>query len=443
MSFQANEALEQARRLDDEARAARIPRSFYHASFRALADCFVKFLGLDSARRIVVFVDDLDRCLPNSALEVLESMKLFFDLPGFVFVVGLDRKVVEQSIDVKYGREQWPTSLSTGVPAYTAADSTMRWRPDQNSGREQPAGANNIPAVSQIRGADYIKKIFQLPFTLAPVAIRQVDEFVDAMLRDAKLPADQEQSIRNTVLPHLRYVITDSGVNPREIKRYINAFTLALKVKPQLSPPVVLALQTLAFRRDWEPVQNALLAYRGVFTNALQRQLAGEVNAVRNLDPVLAVPDSFLSYISAGQPGDQLLTLSPDMLDEYIYSGEAIQSSYGPMLLDVIHGVANMRGSLAQLRSLPITSPERQQQMGSMISSLSSVKSSLASLSMFPARAASDSQLALESWLAKPPTADEAASGWADETDRLIGRLLRNLTELYQSGSLAKPTTFA
>jgi hypothetical protein len=48
-------------------------------------------------RRVVVYVDDLDRCLPPSALEVLESMKLFFDLDGFVCVVGLDQQVIEGS----------------------------------------------------------------------------------------------------------------------------------------------------------------------------------------------------------------------------------------------------------------------------------------------------------------------------------------------------------
>ena len=41
-----------------------------------------------TTRRFVVFIDDLDRCLPDKALQVLESMKLFFDLDGFVFVVG-------------------------------------------------------------------------------------------------------------------------------------------------------------------------------------------------------------------------------------------------------------------------------------------------------------------------------------------------------------------
>src|SRR5206468_10942273 len=90
LSFDANKALaaaEQSVRADAE---ARVPRSSYHASFRALQAAFEEFAGPDTDRRIVVFVDDLDRCLPESALQVLESMKLFFDLDGFVFVVGLD-----------------------------------------------------------------------------------------------------------------------------------------------------------------------------------------------------------------------------------------------------------------------------------------------------------------------------------------------------------------
>ena len=37
-------------------------------------------------RRIVIFIDDLDRCLPPEALAILESMKLFFDVEGCIFL---------------------------------------------------------------------------------------------------------------------------------------------------------------------------------------------------------------------------------------------------------------------------------------------------------------------------------------------------------------------
>ena len=41
---------------------------------------------------------------------------------------------------------------------------------------------------------------------------------------------------------------TSTGVNPREVKRYINAYTLQRKISPALDADVVLCLQTLAFR---------------------------------------------------------------------------------------------------------------------------------------------------------------------------------------------------
>ena len=52
--------------------------------------------------RVVIFVDDLDRCLPDKAVEVLEAIKLFLDVPGCIFVLGVDREVIEEGIKVRY-----------------------------------------------------------------------------------------------------------------------------------------------------------------------------------------------------------------------------------------------------------------------------------------------------------------------------------------------------
>lgn len=52
--------------------------------------------------RVIVFIDDLDRCMAANALEILESMKLFFDMEGFVFVVGLDQAVIERAVTARY-----------------------------------------------------------------------------------------------------------------------------------------------------------------------------------------------------------------------------------------------------------------------------------------------------------------------------------------------------
>ena len=57
------------------------------------------------------FVDDLDRCAPENCIMVLEAMKLFFDLEGCVFVLGIDREVVQKGIEHKYEKRSKPHIL--------------------------------------------------------------------------------------------------------------------------------------------------------------------------------------------------------------------------------------------------------------------------------------------------------------------------------------------
>jgi len=52
--------------------------------------------------RIVIFVDDLDRCVPDKAFALLESLKSFMDIEGFIFVLGLDPRAVETYLLEKY-----------------------------------------------------------------------------------------------------------------------------------------------------------------------------------------------------------------------------------------------------------------------------------------------------------------------------------------------------
>lgn len=51
---------------------------------------------------LIFLVDDLDRCLPDKAVEVLEAIKLFLEVPGCAFVLALDEEVVERGIAHRY-----------------------------------------------------------------------------------------------------------------------------------------------------------------------------------------------------------------------------------------------------------------------------------------------------------------------------------------------------
>lgn len=54
---------------------------------------------------VIVLVDELDRCRPNYAVEMLEVIKHFFATKNFVFVVATDTDELKKSIRVLYGND--------------------------------------------------------------------------------------------------------------------------------------------------------------------------------------------------------------------------------------------------------------------------------------------------------------------------------------------------
>ena len=411
VSFDANKALSAGSQPQTAATdEADTPRSFYFASFEALSSAFANLLSASPGRRIVVFIDDLDRCLPQGALEVLESMKLFFDLKGFIFVVGLDRGVVEWCIDARYEKER-PSTPAAGEEHF------------------------------QIRGSDYINKIFQVPFTLPPVAVDKVDEFLNSVSNDSSLPNDQRGDLKDTVAPHLEFVVSEQGVNPRQLKQFINAYTLQMKVKPYLKPDVVLAMQTIAFRRDWNLVRGAIYAYREIFTDALRRQLADGGDPLEDLDEGLAsLPDTFVRYVSEGFPGSPLLT--EPQLSEYLYSGEATRSTQSLVLLDAIKDAARLKTLVRRVAAAQEDGPE----LARLSQETSQLTSKLGSLPLGAFRTITIGALTkFEETIPRPPNpppSQEPAfwEDWRTEGSRLVKQVVDNLMAVYQSGDIGRAT---
>lgn len=120
--------------------------------------------------KLVIFIDDLDRCLPENAITVLESLKLFLNDEHCVFVVGIDHDIVEEGIKHRY--------------------------------------AGKIA----LSGRDYLDKIIQIPFFLPRISYEKLR---------ASLPANQvfSEEIWNIVQ------LAMEG-NPRKTRRFINSFSL-------------------------------------------------------------------------------------------------------------------------------------------------------------------------------------------------------------------------
>ena len=56
-----------------------------------------------SGSPVIVFIDELDRCRPHYAIALLERIKHLLNLPGLLFVLGIDRRQLANAIRGAYG----------------------------------------------------------------------------------------------------------------------------------------------------------------------------------------------------------------------------------------------------------------------------------------------------------------------------------------------------
>lgn len=63
---------------------------------------FAELLEQSSVDTVVVVVDDLDRCLPNTIIETLEAIKLFLFVPGTAFIIGADERLVKYAVRTRF-----------------------------------------------------------------------------------------------------------------------------------------------------------------------------------------------------------------------------------------------------------------------------------------------------------------------------------------------------
>lgn len=167
--------------------------SLVRKDFRELSRLFVsnlagqsewkKLFGQEekSIDRIVLYVDDLDRCQPDRVVQVLEAVHLLLDFPLFVAVVAVDPRWVKQSLRAHYAR-----LLGGAAETRIAANG---------------AGTVGGPLVihddeRQATPLDYLEKIFHIPFHLP--AMRK-DAYEDLMTTLAGKIKEPTGTIHDTV----------------------------------------------------------------------------------------------------------------------------------------------------------------------------------------------------------------------------------------------------
>lgn len=130
--------------------------------------------------KIVVFVDDLDRLVPERAVELLEAMKVFLDIDRCVYVIACDYGVVSAGLKSKFG-------VSEG----------------------------------ELKGKSFFDKIIQVPFKM-PTRRYQVNDYIKRLLTQIGVDYDSDRDIGK----YSELVEHSVGFNPRTMKRLLNSLQL-------------------------------------------------------------------------------------------------------------------------------------------------------------------------------------------------------------------------
>ena len=172
-------------------------------------------VSTEQGLHLVVLIDDLDRCTPEKTVQVLESIKLFFDHKGIIFVLGLNKDIVEAAIDSKYSH-----------------------------------------FGKKYSGNDYLKKIIQVPFPIPPWKGGEVKTYVTSLLKEYS-----DSKYKKIFESNIKIIAQAVEPNPREVKRFLNNFILANQIygidNKLIQQNELLALQGLLLRWPW--LYNAIM----------------------------------------------------------------------------------------------------------------------------------------------------------------------------------------
>ena len=199
-------------------------------------------------KRLVVFIDDLDRCLPEKSIQVLEAIKLFLDVEGCVFFLGLDQEVIARGIEMKY--KEFGEKL------------------DGESSQQK----------FTVEGVRYLEKIIQLPFQIPPVEQSDMGDFVYGLSAD--WPHEECPKVFATGL----------GDNPRQIKRTVNTFLmlwkLAEKRKEKLQERVksIRLAKVVAIQTVYPDLYNLLLKEEPRYLRELEDYYRAESSQERKME---------------------------------------------------------------------------------------------------------------------------------------------------------------
>ncbi len=177
---------EVVKEIKDNFQAANHPETPYLNEYEDIFKKWIKDALSKTNERMVIFIDDLDRCMPDIALQVLEALKLYLKIDKLIFVMGMDRPVVEKAVRAYYKDKH----------------------------------------IEDIDAGSYLGKMLQVELQLSPLQ-KEMEFYLDEQLQEVgfeeNLEYEDGEGKKKFYELFKELISKYGGRNPREVKRLINS----------------------------------------------------------------------------------------------------------------------------------------------------------------------------------------------------------------------------
>ena len=184
------------------------------------------------AKRLVIFIDDLDRCSQAQVVSLLESIKLYLQTRYCVFVLGMDASAARKAVE------------------------------------------KSLVGSSKEHAQEYLEKLFQ---QIVPMPVPgDTEPFFKALLAGAKVPATCSALLVDLIEP-----------NPRKMKNFVNNLAAAYYAADVAPAAEVDAFVLVSYLRLYHPDVHRLLTYDPEKVGVLHEVILGDrAQPMTSRDPV-------------------------------------------------------------------------------------------------------------------------------------------------------------
>ena len=165
------------------------------SSYKEMADFRANYKELFKAahiEKLVVLIDDLDRCLPKVAIETLEAVRMFLSMENTAFIIAADDEMIRYSV-----KEYFPRVL------------------EKHKNEDESAGTDVFRDFSE----KYLEKLIQVPLHIPIIGIREAQLYVLLLLIEAEIgETDSFKNLVQVILNKLHKPWSLEPMSPEEIR---------------------------------------------------------------------------------------------------------------------------------------------------------------------------------------------------------------------------------